>query len=97
MTSSPGCDEGEDGGEDRLRRAGGDRDLGRRVVAAAVERLDLGGDPLAQGRHAGHRRVLVQAGAHRRVDGVDQLRIAVEIGEALAEVDGAVLLRRAPT
>ena len=89
MTSSPGLHEREDRGEDRLRRAGGDRDLGRRVVAAAVQRLDLGGDRLAQRRHAGHRRVLVVAGAHRRVDGVEQLRIAVEIGEALAEVDRA--------
>ena len=66
--------EREHGGEDRLRRAGGDRDLGRRVVAVAVERLDLGGDALAQHRHAGHRRVLVEAGAHRRVDGVDAAR-----------------------
>ena len=89
-----GADEGEHGGEDRLRRAGGDGDLARRVVAMAVERLDLGGDALAQERHAGHRRVLVEAAAHRRVDGVDQRRVAVEIGEALAEIDGAVLQRQ---
>ena len=46
---------------------------------------------LAQRRHAGHRRVLVQARAHRGVHRVEQRRVAVEVGEALAEVDRAVL------
>ena len=82
---------GQDGGDDGLRGAGGDGDLAGRVVAAAVHRLDLGGHGLAQRRHARHRRVLVQSLRHRVGDGVHQARVAVEIREALAQVDGAFL------
>jgi hypothetical protein len=60
----------------------------------AVERLGLGCDRLAQRRHAGHRRVLVVAGAHRLRHRVDQARVAVEVGKALAQVDRTVLLRQ---
>ena len=81
----------EDGRQDALGCAGGDRDLGVGVVAVARRALDLGRDGLAQRRHAGHRRVLVVAGAHRVGDGVDERRVAVEIREALAEVDRAGL------
>ncbi len=83
---------GQDRGEDRLRRAGGDGDVVRRVVAVAVQGLDLGRQRLAQRGHAGHRRVLVVALAHRRADLLDQPRVAVEVRKALAEVDRAMLL-----
>ena len=64
---------GGDRREDRLGGAGGDGDLVIRVVAGAVERLDLLGDGLAQGRHAGHRRVLV---VRRRPCGAPRARAA---------------------
>ena len=57
----------------------------------AVAALGLGGDGLAQGRDAGHRRVLVLALAHGAVQRLDQALGHGEIGEALAQVDGAVL------
>ncbi|MEY3475557.1 MAG: transporter heme permease [Pseudomonadota bacterium] len=82
---------GKDGGDDRLGGARGDGDLGVRVVAFAVKRLDLAADRLAQHRHAGHWRVLVQALEHGVGDGVDQARIALEVGEALPEVDRVLL------
>jgi hypothetical protein len=78
-------------GEDRLRRAGGDGDLGFRVVATPVQSLGLRGDRLAQRRDAGHQRVLIVAGAHRAVHVLDQRRIAVEVREALPEVHRVVL------
>jgi hypothetical protein len=59
----------------------------------AVQRRDLHRDRLAQRRHPGHRRVLVQAAAHRGIDRIDQTRVAIEIRKALAEVDRAVRLR----
>ena len=87
-------DQREDRGQDRLRRAGGDRDLAGRVVAAAVQRLDLGRHRLAQRRR---RRPSADTGCGRSriaaVDRVEQRRVAVEIGKALAEVDRIVLLR----
>ena len=46
-----------------------------------------------QRRNARHRRVLVQAAAHRVRHRIDQARVAVEIGKPLAQVDRAVLLR----
>ena len=78
-------------GEDRLRGAGGHGDLGVGVVATSVEAFDLGGDRLAQRRYPGHRRVLVQSSPHRVGDRVDQFRVAVEVGEALPQVDRAAL------
>ena len=63
--------DGQDGGDDGLRGAGRDGDLGGRVVAVAVHALSiLAGDRLAQRRHAGHRRVLVVAARHRVGHGV---------------------------
>jgi hypothetical protein len=85
---------GQHGGQDGLRGAGGDGDLAAGVVAAAVQLLDLGRHPFAQGRHAGHRRVLVVALGHGGVHVFQQLGVAREIGEPLAEVDGAHLLRQ---
>ena len=84
---------GKDDGQDRLRRTGGDRDLVARIKALPVQGFDLRRHGLAQRRHAGHRRVLVQAAAHGRVHRVDQARVAIEIREALAEVHRVVLLR----
>ena len=79
--------DGQDDGQDGLRGAGGDGDLARGVVAVAVDRLHLGRNGLAQRRHAGHGRVLVQAALHGVGHGIDQARVALEIGEALAQVD----------
>lgn len=77
--------------QQRLRGARGDGDLALGVVGVAVQRGDLGGDRLAQRRHAGHRRVLVEAGAHGIRHGVDDARVAIEIRKALAQVDGLLL------
>jgi len=81
--------DGQDGGEDGLGGAGGDGDLGVGVVTVAVDGLDLFRDGLAQRGHAGHGRVLVEAALHGLRDRVDQARVALEIREALAQVDGA--------
>ena len=81
----------QDRGEDGLCGAGGDRDFGIRIVVMAVERGDLGADGLSQRRNAGHRRVLIEALAHRARHRVDQCRIAVKIGKALSEIDRLVL------
>ena len=67
----------------------GHGDLVGRAVLVAVERRDLGRDRIAQHRHAGHRRVLVEAFAHCSRDTVHQPRVAVEIRKALPQVDGA--------
>ena len=83
-------DDGQDGGDDGLRRASGDGDLGGRVEAAAVQLLQFAGNRLAQHRYAGHRRVLVQALQHSVGHGIDQLRVAVKIWEALPQIDGVV-------
>ncbi len=60
----------------------------------AVERADLGCHGLAQHRHAGHGRVLVQALLHGVRHRVHQTWITVEIREALAQVDRAFLGRQ---
>ena len=44
-------------------------------------------------RHAGHRRVLVQPFLHRGMHVLDERRIRLEVREALAKVDAAVLSR----
>ena len=82
---------GQDGGENGLSGAGGDGDFAARVIAAAVQRLDLGGYGLAQRGPARHGRVLVVTGAHGVVDSVEQPGVAAEVGEALAQIDGLVL------
>ncbi len=84
-------DRAQDRGQQRLCRAGGHRDFAVGVVGAAIELADLVRDGLAQLRHAGHRRVLVQAALHRARDRVDDLRIAVEVRKALAQVDRILL------
>ena len=77
--------------EDGLGGAGGDGDLGSRVVAAAVERLDLARHGLAQGQGAGHGRVLVETAAHGACHVLHQGRVAVEVREALTQIDRLVL------
>jgi hypothetical protein len=84
----------QDGGGQGLGGAGGDGDLGGRIVGMAVQLADLGRDRLPQRRHARHRRILVVAGAHGLVHRIEQRRIAAEVGETLAEVDGAMLGRQ---
>ena len=75
---------------ERLGGPGVDRDLARRVVGQAVEALLVIGHRLLQRRQAGHRRVLVVA----RAQGLDRGLLdevgAVEVREALAEIDGVV-------
>ena len=71
MTSSPGH-EGGDRREEGLCGAGGDGDLVIDVVADAVERRHLVGDPWRSSGVPGHRRVLVAAGEHGAMHGVEQ-------------------------
>ena len=77
-------------GDDGLRSAGGDGDLGGRVVAAAVQGLNFGGDGFAQHGHARHGRVLVQAALHGSRHRVNQRRVTFEVWKALAQVDGVL-------
>ncbi|MNI23995.1 hypothetical protein D3C73_776000 [compost metagenome] len=85
-----GTHHGVDGVEDRLGGAAGDGDLGVRIDLRAVQVQRLLCDGLAQRCHAGHRRVLVQAGGHRLGGFVDQTLRRGEIREPLAEVDRAM-------
>ena len=80
--------------EPNITLAGGDGDFGAGVIAVPVEAFHLGGHRFAQDGHARHRRVLVEPAPHRVVHRGDQGRVAIEIREALPEVDGAMLLRQ---
>ncbi len=80
-------DEGFDRGEQGGGRARRDRDLGIRVRASRVHAFGLQGDLPPQLRHAGHRRVLVVAGAQMMRDAVEQRRGCCEIGKSLRQVD----------
>ena len=42
---------------------------------------------------AGHQRILIVAGAHRRIDQIDQHWVDRVVGKALSQVDRVVLLR----
>ena len=57
---------GQDCRDDGLRSASRDGDLGCWVIVAPVHGLHFGGYRLAQGRHAGHGRVLVKSLGHGR-------------------------------
>ena len=85
----PGVHQGRDGAEERLRGAGGHRDLGCRIVAPAVEPLDLVRERLAQRQDTRHRAVLVVALAHLLRHRINQAGSAVEVRKPLREVDGA--------
>jgi len=78
-------------GEQGLGRAGGDGDFAVDIVAGAIQRLDLGRDGGAQFGHAGERRVLVAAGEHVAMHGVEQRRLGLEIGKALRQVHRAAI------
>ena len=78
---------GQDRGDDGLRRPGRDRDLVARVVAVAVQRLDLGGDALAQAGTPAIGGYWFRPAFIASVTASTRLRIAVEIRKALAEVD----------
>ena len=88
----------QDGTDDGLGGAGGNRDLGRGVVVAppkgSMPGAQFGANGIAQQRYTGHRRVLVQAALHRIRYRIDQGRVAVEIGETLAQIDGAFFGRQ---
>ena len=88
------ADGGGDRVEDRFRAAGGHRHFALGIVAAAVRLLVLRRDRLTQPHQPLHRRVLVLAPPHVGGDGVDQRRIAVEVGKALRQVDRADLGRQ---
>src|SRR5690606_767277 len=82
-----------DGGDGRVQRLGGtagDSNPGLGVEPAAVKLLRLQGDLLAQFRYTGHGRILVAPFAHVPRQRLVQLGRSVEVGEALAEVDGAM-------
>ena len=81
--------------EETLGGAGRHRDLRDRVVAAAVQLLDLRRQRFAQCEHAGHRRVLVVALTHVARDGVDQRGRGIKIGKPLRQIDRADLVRKA--
>ena len=66
-------------------------DFARRVIAHAVQRLNLVGERFAQCGNAGHRRVLVMASAHGLRDALDQLRIRREVRRALRQIQRVVL------
>ena len=87
MTSSPGLHDRRDGVEDGFGAAGRDGDFGVRDRSWRRTARELGRDGLPQRRHALHRRVLVAPLAHVLRDGVDQRRIAVEVGKSLRQVD----------
>ena len=88
---------GGDGIEDGFGPAGGDRHFCFRVVPAAVKLLVLGRDRLAQRQDPLHRRVLVSSRPHVARDSLHQLRVAIEVGKPLREVDCAEIRRRAAT
>ena len=84
-------DEAEEAARQHLGSAGGDHDLALPIDLEAVEALGVGGHRLAQLGHAEHGRVLIgsvleeegRLGAH--------VLGPVAVGEALAEIDRAVL------
>jgi hypothetical protein len=85
-----GLEQPEHRGRDRLRRAERHLDAVLRVDLEAVAPALVRGDRRAQLRHPGKRRVLVGgAAAQRGLDGGHDLRRAVGVREALAEVDRA--------
>ena len=76
-----GLHQRRDGGEDGLRGAGSDGDLGVGIAVPSGQRADLAGNGRAPRGHTGHRRVRVVARLHRAADGLQQPRIAVEVGK----------------
>jgi hypothetical protein len=79
-------------GKQACRRSGGDHDFGQGVVLRSVELLHFRRNAFAQRHDPGHRRVLVVPVAHRPGHGLDERRVAIEIGETLRQVDRLVLV-----
>ena len=79
-----------------LARTRDHRDLGRRIVACAVQPLGLLGQHVAQLLDAGHRRVLVVSFPHRAGDTFDERGIRREIRRALRQVERIVLRGELP-
>ena len=88
-TSSPGPAQRQDGRGDGLGGARGDQHLAVGVPAQAVAALLVLGDRLPQRQDARAGRVLVGARGDRVRGGPCDGDGAVDVGEALAEVDGA--------
>ncbi len=86
-----GPDHRRDRIEQRFGSARRHRDLRFGIVSPAVKRLVLRGDRFAQRQHALHRRVLIAPASHVARHRFHQLGIAIEIGEALRQVDRAEL------
>jgi hypothetical protein len=84
-------DQGQDGVEQGLGGAAGDGDLGLRIDGVAVARLEVGGDGMAQAGQPGGGRVLVAVTGDGPRRGLLDEGGRGEVGEALAEVDRAVL------
>ena len=85
---------GQDDGENGLRGTRRDGDFARCVIAVSVKCFYFGSNCFAQGGPARHGRVLVVAGTHGVVDGIEQFGVAGKVGKALAQVDGLVLGRQ---
>ena len=84
---------GQDGGDDGLGGSGCNGYFACSAVLAAVLRFYFCSNGFTQRQHTRHGRVLVLAALHGLGHGLHQLRITVEIREALAQVD-RVLFRR---
>jgi hypothetical protein len=81
--------------EDQLRRPAADDHLRVRVVVDTFAPGDILRDAGVQGGDTGHAAVLIVAGAERADRRFLEEVGAVLVGEALGEVDGAVLLGEA--
>jgi len=84
----------QDGGHQGLGGAAGDGDFRLGIVGRAVQRARLGRDGGAQRRDSRHGGVLVVARGHGGGDLRQQAGIGIEIGEALAQIDGAGFRRQ---
>ncbi len=78
-----------DGTEDRLGRPRRDGHFRVGADATAVTAGNLGRHLFAQGRQAGHRRVLVMPGGNMPADRLTQGLRTIEIGKALGQVERA--------
>ena len=87
----PRTDHGQDGVENRFRGAAGHGDFQLRTGGMAVTGGGLGGNGLAQGRNAGHRRILVLAVTHGAAQSIHQKLGHRKVGKSLAQIDRLML------
>ena len=80
-----------DRGEDGVGGARRDGDFGLRVVSRTIQRVHFFSDGLTQANDAAHRRILIQPGVDVFAKQCAQLRGAIEVGEALRQIDGFVI------